>query len=473
MAFGVDDNSTICALSTPPGSGGIAVIRVSGPAAFRCTRSLCPFLPANPESHRVYFGTARELRGADAIDDVLVACFATGRSFTGEETAEINCHGSPVLTASLLKELVEAGCRPARPGEFTFRAFMNGRIDLVQAEGVLSLIESQSKSAARAALRQLKGRLSAELSKIEDGLVWILAQLEASIDFSTEGIEVMSSEAVRDRAQDVITSCDRLLDSYRQGRLFAEGLRVALVGRPNVGKSSLLNALIQEDRAIVTAVPGTTRDLVEGRIMVQGVPVTVVDTAGLRETGDEVERIGIERARQTLEKADLVFHVIESSRVLLDEEKADIAALVALPENDGADRHYILINKIDAADGDAVAARLRELAAVGITKRTAKIFEVSARTRHGLEELEELLATKVRADASEMSEVVMQARHFEGLQKIHSCAARALALITKDESAEFIAFELQDAIRAIHELLGKEFNEQVIDRIFKEFCIGK
>lgn len=474
MGFsGVEDNSTICAVSTPPGVGGISVIRVSGPDAFRYTRELCAFLPEKPESHRVYFGTARETSGRDSIDEVLVTCFAFGRSFTGEETTEISCHGGPVLTANILQQLVSSGCRPARPGEFTFRAFMHGRLDLVQAEGVLGLIESQTQPAARMALRQLKGRLSEELEKIEDALVWILAQLEASIDFSTEGIEVIPSQAVQARAKEAIAACDRLLESYRQGRLLSDGLQVALVGRPNVGKSSLLNALVQEDRAIVTEVPGTTRDLVEGRLTIQGIPVTVIDTAGLREPEDEVEKIGIERTRRVLGKADIVFHVIEASRMLFDEEKADIAALVALPENEGLERHLILINKVDSTEKDAVEARLRELSAVGVSKQNAKIFEVSARTRKGLDELEAFLAAKLRSDASESSAVITQARHFEGLQKIHSCLARALALTTKDESAEFIAFELQDAIRAIHGLLGKEFNEQVIDRIFKEFCIGK
>lgn len=475
MSFaGGDDNSTICALSTPPGVGGIAILRVSGPNAFRFTRKICAFLPEKPESHRVYFGTARELGGSGSIDEVLVTCFAQGRSFTGEETTEISCHGGVAITTQVLKELIASGCRAARPGEFTFRAFMNGRLDLVQAEGVLGLIESQSKSAARAALRQLKGRLSRELGKIEDGLVWILAQLEASIDFSTEGIEVVPSETVLKRTHEVIAACNRLLETYHQGRLLAEGLQIALVGRPNVGKSSLLNALVQEDRAIVTAVPGTTRDLVEGRMMLQGIPVTVLDTAGLRETEDEVERIGIEKTRRALERADLVFHVFEATRALFDEEKADLAALASLPESEGSDRHLIVINKVDADSAKVeVDARMKELATVGISRQTANIFEVSARTRQGLAELEKFLEAKVRTDASESSAVITQARHFEGLQKIHSCLARALALITKDESAEFIAFELQDAIRTIHELLGKEFNEQVIDRIFKEFCIGK
>lgn len=470
MIFG-DDSSTICALSTPPGTGGIAVIRVSGRDAFHLTRKICSFLPESPESHRVYFGTARTQVSGESIDEVLVSCFVEGRSFTGEETAEINCHGSPIVVASLLNELVEAGCRSARPGEFTFRSFMNGKLDLVQAEGVLGLIESQSQAAARMALRQIKGRLSAEFSRIEDGLIWILAQLEASIDFSTEGIEVVPSQTILSRVHETIASCEKLLSSYHQGRILAEGLRIALVGRPNVGKSSLLNALLNEDRAIVTATPGTTRDLVEGQISIRGIPVTLVDTAGLRETSDEIEQMGISRARRAIESADLVFHVLEATRSLLPDEISELSRAFGA---EGSSRHVIILNKVDdLGDRLTLDTRLAELAGLGIGKQEAPIFEVSARTGIGLRELEMFFESRVQSDGSESSAVVTQSRHYEGLKKIHSCLMRALALTTKDESAEFIAFELQDAVRTIHELLGKEFHEQIIDRIFKEFCIGK
>jgi tRNA modification GTPase len=401
----------------------------------------------------------------------VVSCFAEGHSFTGEETAEISCHGGNVMTASILRELVAAGCVMAKPGEFTFRAFMNGRLDLVQAEGVLGLIESQSRQAARVALRQLKGRLSEELHVVEDGLVWILAQLEASIDFSTEGIEVIPSKIVIERAQKVQTTVEKLLASYSQGRLLAEGLTVALVGRPNVGKSSLLNSLVGEDRAIVTAQPGTTRDLVEGKIAFNGVPVTFIDTAGLRDTADEVEKIGIERTKKTLEKSDIVLHVLDVTRPFFADELAD---LKKISSTGGWDRHSIVFNKLDADPNGALTdICLEELQRNGIDIPQKNTFSLSAKTRTGLKSLEEFVSAKVQSDASESAAVITQARHFELLQKIQSCLVRAVALITKDESAEFIAFELQDAIRAIHELLGKEFHEQVIDRIFKEFCLGK
>lgn len=471
--FSFDDESTICALSTPPGTGGIAVVRVSGRDAFRLTRMVCPFLPAHPESHRIYFGTARENESGEPIDELLVSCFADGRSFTGEETTEISCHGSPAVSASVLSALVEAGCRMAGRGEFSFRAFMNGRLDLVQAEGILGLVESQSKQAARVALRQLKGQLSRSVAEIEDGLIWILAQLEASIDFSPEGIEVVPSQVVLTRTLEIQDACSKLIQSYRQGRILRDGLMVALVGRPNVGKSSLLNVLVGEERAIVTATPGTTRDLVEGRIAIHGVPVTIVDSAGLRDTTDEVEQIGIQRARELVTEADLVFHVLEAGRGMLDEEKAELRRAFSTSGTESAVQ-CVILNKVDQISGGNSLERLKgDLRGLGLEIDDRHLFVVSATKGTGLEAIREFLLNQVRADVSETSAVVTQARHFEVLEKIHSCLERALALIKRDESAEFIAFELQDSIHAVHGLLGKEFDEQVIDRIFKEFCIGK
>lgn len=467
------DDDTICALSTPPGVGGIAVIRVSGSMALAFCREICGFLPEKAESHRVYYGIAKRPTDSpvpsksasdNAIDEVLVTYFAHGRSFTGEETVEVSCHGGTVLTSTLLKELVKAGCRMARRGEFTYRAFMNGRLDLVQAESVLSLIESQSRQSAKVALRQLQGHLSADFARIEDDLVWILAQLEASIDFSSEGIEIIPSEILLDRAEGLISFVGQLIGTYERGRLLREGLQVVLIGKPNAGKSSLLNALLKEERAIVTAHAGTTRDLVEGRLMFSGVPVTLVDTAGLRETESEVERIGIERTRSAMEKSDLIFYVVDIGSKHWRNEIRELHA-------EGRENAYFVLNKIDLdIAGTKTSASKSELESLGLGDRG---IWVSAAFEKGLSEIESLLAGQIQSIDSETSNVILQARHLELLQKIHSCSVRAVELIREDSSPEFIAFELQEAVRAIHELLGKEFNEQVIDRIFKEFCLGK
>jgi tRNA modification GTPase len=462
MGLRFGDDETICAVSTAQGVGGIAVIRVSGDHALKLTSRLCGFLPKDPETHRVYFGTLKNTSGAEAIDEVLVTYFAQGRSFTGEETCEISCHGGTVVTSLILKELVRAGCRLAQRGEFTYRAFMNGKLDLVQAESVLGLIESQSRQSAKVSLRQLKGHLSADLEKVEDELLWILAHLEAGIDFSAEGIEVVPTSQLLGRASALVEFLDRLVGSYEKGRLLRDGIQVALVGRPNVGKSSLLNALLKEDRAIVTAIAGTTRDTVEGQLSIGGVPVTFVDTAGLRETDNEVEKIGIERSKQAMQKSDLVFYVID---VDSDSWVAEFDEFVL----EAKANSYFVFNKIDLD-----SARSRQSSVEGaLALRGGEGYFVSARTGEGLSEIESMLAAKVAAADSQSSSVVMQARHFELLSKIRERLGAAIELIGNDESPEFIAFELQEGVHAIHELLGKEFHEQVIDRIFQEFCLGK
>ena len=462
------DQDTICALSTPPGVGGIAVVRVSGPKAAMITRKLCDFLPEKPKSHRVYYGILKSASsaGAEGVDEVLVTYFADGRSFTGEETTEVSCHGGEVLQSSILKELVGAGCRMAKAGEFTYRAFMSGRLDLVQAESILGLIEAQSKQSARVALRQLQGHLSADFSKVEDDLLWILAMLESSIDFSTEDIEVVSPKALIDRAETSLAFVDRLIGTYRQGRLLREGLQIALVGKPNAGKSSLLNSLVKEERAIVTADEGTTRDLVEGRLAFGGIPVTFVDTAGLRETANEAERLGIERSRAAMKASDLVFVILDIANPAWVEQFREFS------QNDSAQTFY-LFNKADLLAADAGGQKAKSEALMTEAGVRDRAYWVSAKTRAGLTEIESRVESIVRVSSSETSNVVTQARHLEQLQKIHSCLLKATALIKQDSSPEFIAFELQEAIRAIHELLGKEFHEQVIDRIFKEFCLGK
>lgn len=465
MLFRAGDEDTICALSTPPGLGGIAVIRVSGTKAAATVRKLCGFLPEKPESHRVYYGILKTHEVKESLDEVLVAYFAQGRSFTGEETIEISCHGGEAVTAGILRELIAAGCRLANRGEFTYRAFMNGRLDLVQAESVLSLIESRSNQAAKIALRQLQGRLSSQFSIIEDGLVWMLAHLEASIDFSTEDIEVVADDELLSRAGQLIDLVKELIGSYEKGRLLKDGLEVALVGPPNVGKSSLLNAFLGEERAIVTAHAGTTRDTIEGRLSFEGLPVTFVDTAGLRETDNEVERLGIERSISARKKADFVFHVVDLDSDSMKEKSVWESVKSSANE-------FVLVNKIDLDIGGSKRRDL-ETFLKNLDLDLAKAFWVSARTSEGMDVVTTFLKAKGRELESESSNVVTQVRHLELLSKIHSSLSAATRLIREASSPEFIAFELQEAVRAIHELLGKEFDEQVIDRIFKEFCLGK
>ena len=466
-----DDQDTICAVSTAPGTGGIAVVRVSGAQAFAIGRKICQFVPIVPDSHRIYYGILKSLLDGASVDEVLVACFAKGRSFTGEQTIEISCHGGPVVTSLVLGELVSAGCRLARPGEFSYRAYLNGRLDLIQAESVLALIESQSRQSAKIALRQLQGSLSQDFKHIEDDLVWLLAQLEASIDFSTEDIEIIPSQVLAGRMARLLSFVAQLVGSYRAGKIIKDGLQVALVGAPNAGKSSLLNALLREDRAIVTPFAGTTRDLVEGKLSIGGVSVTLIDTAGIRDTQDEIERIGIARSRLAMSSADLIFQLIDISdphwELVLRNALNDLAE----KSSSASSSHYFLFNKTDLVTSPDELRSLQRNPIVNSLGERA--FWLSAVQGTGLQTLEELLLARTGHLVTDDQSVVTQARHLNGLLRIQDGLKRASDLISVDSSPEFIAFELQEAVMVIHELLGQEFNEQVIDRIFKEFCLGK
>jgi tRNA modification GTPase len=444
------DDDTICAISTAPGVGGIAVIRLSGLQSINIGRKVAPFLPAAPESHRVYFGNLIDSNG-DAFDEAVVTYFARGKSFTSEETLEFSYHGSPAIGQKLLKQLITNGARIAQPGEFTSRAFFAGRIDLVQAESVLALIESQSETAARLALRQLKGELSQKLKLIEDEMTLVLAHLEASIDFSAEDIELSDLPALARRLSAVTNEVLNLINSYTQGRRVRDGLRVALVGEPNVGKSSLLNTLLGEERAIVTPIAGTTRDLVEGQLHMSGWQVTLVDTAGLRETNDLIEKMGIARTFQAIEQADLVLRVVDASEKIpgfdLDEKQSGKTIYIG--------------NKADLHPGAAAPAS------------NFPFFLVSAKTGLGIGELKTFLDKKMNELCDSTSTVVMQARHFELLNKSLANLQRGEKMLRAEESPEFIVAEIQEALLAIFEILGKRFDDQVMDRVFSEFCLGK
>ncbi len=460
------EDDTICALSTAPGVGGIAVLRICGKNVMPVARKLFSRFPQKPESHRVYFTPVLDPDQGTLIDEALVTYFGEGRSYTGDETVEISCHGGLVVPEMILQALIAQGCRLAEPGEFTFRAFSNGRLDLVQAESVLDLIESQSTAAAQVAVRQLRGHLSEQFHKIEDGLVWMLAQLEASIDFSTEDIDVVDMTALNERALDVLHRVDKLIKGYRHGEILREGVRIMLLGETNVGKSSLLNALVGEERAIVTDVPGTTRDVVEAGLVIGGRPVRILDTAGVRETGDQIEKIGIERTHQEMARADLVLFVLDLTRPDLNNASFDIIRGVDKPV-------MIVANKLDLISPAELAHREEQFRAVASESRNFQWLTTSVKTGQGIETLRKSLEDWVASELTTSAAVAVNQRHFELLGRVDRHVRRCLELSGAGESPEFVAFELREAVICIHEILGKEFHEQVIDRIFKEFCLGK
>lgn len=450
------DKDTICAAVTAPGQAGISVVRVSGLNSENIVRQICSFLPSQLESHRVYYGFLRapneDAAQAD-VDEVLVTYFKAGRSFTGETTFEISCHGSQVIVSEILSRLCQAGARMAERGEFTFRAFMHGRIDLVQAESILDLIQSRSKKSAQMALRQLQGGFSKVLRELLSDLTWILANLEANIDFSSEDIEIAPSAELVNRTDVLLGKIRSLLNEQRKGRILKSGYQVALAGRPNAGKSSLLNALLAEDRAIVTDVPGTTRDLVEGEVSVDGFAVTLTDTAGLREATDAVEKIGVAKSLAKTKEVDRVFYVVDGE---VGWQPEDAGYVASLPK----EKILVIWNKVDLAPQSTVPDRYQTIC-------------VSARTGEGLEDLIGYLRAILKEEFLEDAPALSNARHFEGLEKIRKSLEKSLELLRENDSPDLIALELQLALQSLHELLGLVYDDQVMDRVFQEFCIGK
>ncbi|MEY4617413.1 MAG: hypothetical protein RJB66_2373 [Pseudomonadota bacterium] len=477
--FGGDrDFDTICALSTPPGTGGIHVVRVSGVNALKIVRWSAPFLPLTIESHRCYFGTlVWDSSGQEAIDEVLVTYFKHGHSFTGEETVEISCHGSPFIANRILKVLLVNGARMADRGEFTYRAFVNGKLDLVQAESVLSLIESESQKASQIALKQLKGGLSSDLRSIESHILGLLARLEISIDFTTEDVEIISKDDIRFRVGQINAPILKLLETFRIGSRIQSGFEVVLVGEPNVGKSSLLNRVLSENRAIVTEVPGTTRDLIQEEIVIKGVKVSLIDSAGIRETSDIVEKIGVSRTREAIDRADLVLAIFDSKSPNLEELIKELPVNLA--------KVVFVGNKADLVSMDSEAAirgalqsllkslnKFQSQSEVELFIRERCIF-LSSLAPESRGQMVDIIERHLDTGSFGDDAVLSQARHFENLQRASECFARAAELADEGASPEFLALEVKEGLVRVQETLGERFDDQVLDRVFREFCIGK
>jgi tRNA modification GTPase len=454
-------DDTIAAVATPPGTGGLGVVRVSGPGAlaaadavFRGATSL-----ARAPSHTLHHG--RLFDGDDPVDDAVAAVFRAPRSYTGEDVVELSCHGGTFLQRRVLDLCLRAGARLAGPGEFTRRAYLNGKMDLAQAEAVSELIAAHSDSYRRLALEQLEGRLSAYLDALHGGVLDLLARLEANLDFAEEEVPDLPRPGLVSRLDGLLDRARRLLDTAPRGRLLRDGLRAVLVGKPNAGKSSLFNALLDADRAIVTDVPGTTRDLLEERVLIDGVPVALADTAGLRPSGDPVEAEGMARARRALDRADVAVLVLDLTRPVTDDDRAALALASARPL-------VAVLNKCDAS-APAAADAFRPLLNGTTTLRT------SAVTGEGLDDLRRALLRGAAAPEAEPSPVptLINARHEALLRDAAESLARARDAAAAGEPEECLCVDLRRTLSRVNEVVGRDAPDEVLDAVFSTFCIGK
>jgi tRNA modification GTPase len=443
---------TIAAIATPPGAGGVGVLRVSGSNAHRIAKAII----GKSGRHRVFhFSTFRDTDGT-ALDSGLAVTFAAPRSFTGEDVLELHAHGSPVVLNLLLRRVCALGARPARPGEFSERAFLNGKLDLVQAEAVADLIAAGSEAAARAALRSLDGEFSAQVHNLLDALVHLRAWLEAALDFPEEEIDFLSAPQLDAGLGALQIQLADLLAATRRGVVLREGLHVVIVGRPNAGKSSLLNALAQSERAIVTAVPGTTRDLLRENIALDGVQLTLVDTAGLRDTQDVVEQEGVRRARAELGRADVAILVTDTKNLEVDRS--------LLAECSASATRLFVHNKVDLT---GETAHVEHAGEEGI-----HIF-LSAQRGDGLLELRTELARLAGRGDGTQGAFSARVRHVDALERVAAHLQAAEHSLRDLRAGELAADELLQAQRALGEVTGQYSSDDLLGAIFSTFCIGK
>lgn len=455
-----EDATTIVAPATPAGEGAVAILRLSGPRAFPIASSLTG---KNLSAHPPRTLTRCAVRDADGeeIDTGLVACFRAPASFTGEDLVEIHLHGSPVLVEQSARAALSLGAVPAAPGEFSRRAFLNGKIDLTQAEGLADLIAARTAGAARAALRQLRGGIGEAVSPLRERMLSLLALLEAAIDFpEEEDIPPAERTQIVEFIEELEDKTRELLESYQRGRLLRDGAAVAIAGVANVGKSSLLNRLLGEERAIVTDVPGTTRDYLSGEISLSGIPVRLVDTAGLRESEDPVEREGVRRSRRLVVESDLVLFLLDGSRPA---HAADEEAYREVAERP----HLLLCNKRDLP----VAETGERFTGKGQRGRIA----LSAKTGEGIRELLDRMATELLPEGGAIlaETLLTRLRQVEAVSRAREDLRRAAEAVKAGLPEECVAADLREASRALAELTGEIAPEEVLDRIFSSFCIGK
>ncbi len=468
-------DDTIAAIATPLGEGGLAVVRISGPQTLAVAdKSFLPvgknsLKPSAATTHTIHYG--KIVRQDRSVDEVLLAVLRAPHTFTREDTVEITCHGGLLPAKLVLDTLLENGARPAEPGEFTRRAFLNGRIDLAQAEAVADLIHSRTELALAAANEQLAGKLSQRINELRDEMMKTLAHIEAHIDFPEEDISPDTKEQLLRRLEHGVAFMGELLRTANEGQILRRGIRAAIVGRPNAGKSSLLNQLLGHDRAIVSPIPGTTRDTIEETANIRGLPVVFIDTAGLREARDEIEQEGVRRSRESLARSEFIFHVLDASEPLMPADEKYFAEFAGK-------KRILVMNKVD------LPRRLELPKKVGLAVpsepgRDRDIapyqIEVCCLTGQGIEALKDAIKELVWSGeiTAGMLQVMINSRHQDALNRARAATQRTLDVLRAGETLELAAGELRIAVNAVGEIVGKTATEDLLDTIFSQFCIGK
>lgn len=459
----LDDD--IAAISTPIGSGGIGIVRISGSGSVGIADKI--FVSADgrklgdKKSHTITYGHIVNSKTGETLDEVLVMLMLSPRTYTKENIVEINCHGGLLVTKKVLELVLNNGARLAEPGEFTKRAFLNGRIDLSQAEAVMDIIDSKTELSRKTAMNQLEGSIKQKVHGLREEILDMIAAIEAAIDYPEHDVEEETYSQMHKRITLLKSEIKKLIESADMGRIIREGVEAVILGKPNVGKSSLLNLLLMEERAIVTDIPGTTRDTVEEYMNLGGIPVKIVDTAGIRETGDKVEKIGVEKSRKCAEAADIIFMMIDASCPLSDEDMEILDFIKGR-------KAVILANKTDIDINIDVDALCKYTDA-------ENIIYISVKEGSGIEKLTERFKDMFLGGdvAAKESVLISNARHKNMLEKSMEALDRAIATIESGMPEDFISMDLQDALTALGEITGDSVDDEIIDRIFTRFCLGK
>lgn len=464
-------NDTIAAIATPPGTGGIGVIRVSGAEAFDIVLPLLRRPGGGtelPPSHVLTYGQIVNPDTQEILDEVLVAFMRAPRTYTREDVVEISGHGGPLILQRLLRLVLAHGARMANPGEFTLRAFLNGRLDLAQAEAVMDLISSQTEAGQRLAMQQLRGRISEQVQDARHALLGVIARIEASIDFPEDDVPTPQPEELQPLIEVAQQKVNTLLAGAEQGRLYRQGLRTAIIGRPNVGKSSLLNALLRAERAIVTPVAGTTRDTVEEVANLRGIPLHLIDTAGITPSDDPVEQIGVQRSRAAAESADVVLLVFDGAERLMEQDLRVSDELHAMGFGTKSRSMIVIVNKVDRS-------QQLQVDEVRCMWPGVPFVFTSTLTGAGLAQLEETVADLVLGGKvlSGESSLVTSARHQEALRRASEHLRASLLPLEQRLPLDFVSIDLRAAYDALGEVTGETASEDLLERIFSEFCIGK